>query len=309
MSAITVPIKQGTPEWAAWRMNGIGGSDAPAIDGTSPYKTPLQLFYEKTGKPDANEEDESKEFIFAKGHKTEILIRQQFQELVGVEITPVCFQHSTYGHLLASLDGFHSSLGVLEAKLVGQEVLKAALGLGEIPRHHYTQMQHQFGVSGADVGTWFGHDGKKNGAKIEVRADKEFIKRLQDQEHEFWDNTVAGQKPALSDRDYLVPEDQKLLFELREAKEAVENSQINFEQLKAKVIAQYKHPRIEGGGLKIYKSLRQGSLNMASVPEVAKAIEKVMKLKKMTPQYLEKFRGKGSESWTVKVLGPQGVRV
>lgn len=257
----------------------------------------------------AGEEDESKEFIFAKGHKTEILIRQQFQERVGVEINPVCFQHSTYKHLLASLDGFHSSLGVLEAKLVGKEVLALALGEGKIPDHHYTQMQHQFGVSGADVGTWFGHDGKSTGAKIEIRADKEFIMRLQDQEHEFWENTLAGKKPSLSDRDYLIPEDQKLLFELREAKEAVENSQINFERLKAQVISQYKHPRIEGGGLKIYKSIRQGSLNVASVPEIAKAIDKVMKLKKMTPQYLEKFRGKGSESWTVKMLGPQGVRV
>ncbi len=197
MNAVLVQHIQGSPEWNAWRKGGIGGSDAPVIDGTSPYRTPIQLFLEKTGKDVELEEDESKEFIFAKGHKTEVLIRQQFQERVGAQIIPVCFQHGKFDYLRASLDGYDPKLGVLEAKLVGQEVLKTALEKGEIPDHHFTQMQHQFAVSGAEVGNWFGHDGKKTGALIEVVADKEIIKRLQDKEHQFWDDVKAGKMPSL----------------------------------------------------------------------------------------------------------------
>lgn len=299
MNAVLVRHIQGSPEWNAWRKGGIGGSDAPVIDGTSPYRTPIQLFLEKTGKDVDLEEDESKEFIFAKGHKTEVLIRSQFQERVGAEIIPVCFQHGKFDYLRASLDGYDSKLGVLEAKLVGQEVLKTALGKGEIPDHHYTQMQHQFAVSGAEVGNWFGHDGKKAGALIEVVADKEIIKRLQDKEHQFWDDVKSGKMPSLTERDYLVPQDQGLLLELRDAKELAENAQSHFEALRAKVIATYKHPKIAGAGLKVFRSIRQGSLDLSSIPEIQSAIEAARST--LAQEYIESFRKKGSESWTVRI--------
>lgn len=299
MNAVLVQLTQGTPEWNAWRLEGIGGSDAPVIEGTSPYRTLRDLFFEKSGKGNASEEDEGKEFIFAKGHKTEALIRKQFQERMNVEIKPVCFQHGKFGYLRASLDGFDSSLGVLEAKLVGKEVLDRATNEGEIPAFHYTQMQHQFLVSGADVGNWFGHDGKKNGIVVPIRADREFMKRLEDQEHKFWDDVKNGRVPALSDRDYLIPEDQKILMELRDAKELAENAQLQYESLRSQAVQFYKHPKISGGGLKIFKVTRQGSLDLMAIPEIATAVDGVRE--KLKPEYLEGFRKKGSESWTVRI--------
>jgi putative phage-type endonuclease len=299
MSAVLVQLTQGTPEWNAWRQQGIGGSDAPVIEGISPYRTRRQLFLEKVGKSGLSEEDESKEFIFAKGHKTEALIRKQFQDRVGAEIIPVCFQHGEFDYLRASLDGYDSKLGVLEAKLVGQEVLKTALEEGEIPAHHYTQMQHQFAVSGAEVGNWFGHDGKKTGALIEVVANKEIIKRLQNKEHQFWDDVKNGKIPALSERDYLIPEDDRLLLDLRDAKELAENAQEHYEVVRAQAVQTYNHPKIAGAGLKIFKVVRQGSLDLMSIPEIASAVETVRQ--GLSLQYLESFRKKGSESWTVRI--------
>lgn len=299
MNAVQVQLTQGTPEWNAWRLQGIGGSDAPVIDGSSPYRTLRELFFEKTGKGSSSEEDESKEFIFAKGHKTEALIRKQFQDRLGVEIKPICFQHNKFGYLRASLDGFDSSHGVLEAKLVGKEVLEKASTEGEIPTFHYTQMQHQFLVSGADVGNWFGHDGKKTGIVVPIRADMEFIKRLEEREHRFWDDVMNGKIPALSDRDYLIPEDQRLLIELRDAKELAENAQTQYEALRAQAVQFYKHPKIAGAGLKIFRVTRQGSLDLMAVPEIAAAIDGARGA--LTPEYLEGFRKKGSESWTVRI--------
>jgi putative phage-type endonuclease len=298
MSAVLVQHVQNSPEWHAWRKDGIGGSDAPVIEGVSPYRTPRQLFLEKSGREIDAEEDDSKEFIYAKGHKTEILIRAQFQERVGIEIVPVCFQHSQFDYLRASLDGYDSKLGVLEAKLVGQEVLKTALEKGEIPKHHFIQMQHQFAVSGADVGNWFGHDGKKNGALIEIVADKEVIKRLQDKEHRFWSDLKDGKMPNLTDMDYLIPEDQKLLNELRDAKELAENAKTQFEALRERAVMTYKHPKIAGAGLKIFHSVKQGSLDLSAIPEIQSAIETART--SLTPEYIESFRKKGSESWTVR---------
>lgn len=299
MNAVQVQLTQGTPEWNAWRLQGIGGSDAPVIDGSSPYRTLRELFFEKTGKGASSEEDESKEFIFAKGHKTEALIRKQFQDRMNVEIKPICFQHGKFDYLRASLDGFDSTHGVLEAKLVGKEVLEKATNEGEIPTFHYTQMQHQFLVSGADVGNWFGHDGKKNGIVVPIRADMEFIKRLEEREHRFWEDVKNGKIPALSDRDYLIPEDQRLLVELRDAKELAENAQTQYETLRAQAVQLYKHPKISGGGLKIFKVIRQGSLDLMAIPEIVAAVDGARETLK--PEYLEGFRKKGSESWTVRI--------
>ena len=295
MSAIVVSLIQNTPEWSAWRKNGIGGSDAPIIDGTSPYKTIRDLYFEKIGSRDEAEEDESKEFIFAKGHKTELLIRKQFQEQTGIEMKPVCMEHGDFTYFRASLDGFDSARGVLEGKLVGQDVLLEASRSGKIPDFHYTQMQHGFMVSGADIGHWFGHDGKAHGIVVPVKADAEFIKRLEDREHRFWDDVQNHVVPPLSDRDYLIPEDESLLAQLRDAKELAENAQTQFESLRTKIVQLYKHPKIAGAGLKIFKVARQGSLDLLSVPEI------VQVRSSLKDDYLENFRKKGSESWTVRL--------
>jgi putative phage-type endonuclease len=303
MSPIKIDFAQGTPEWLAWRMGGIGASDAPVIEGTSPYQTIRQLALEKMGRSVATESDPSKEFIFAKGHRTEALIRKQFQELINDEIQPVCFQHSEIEYLRASLDGFSQSHGVLEAKLVGKEVLSKALNDGEIPAHHYTQMQHQFAVSGADVGQWFGHDGASNGALIEVRANPEAIKRLLGLEHTFWANVKAGIVPPLSDLDYLFPDDLNFLVALRDAKELAENAKAQFETLRAQAAEFYGHSKVSGAGVKLIKTTREGSLDLLAIPEIAEVVE--LARKALSPSYIETFRKKGSESWTVRIDAPK----
>ena len=43
----TVELQQGTPEWHAFRAAHYTASDAPAMLGTSPYKTRNELLCEK----------------------------------------------------------------------------------------------------------------------------------------------------------------------------------------------------------------------------------------------------------------------
>lgn len=42
-------LLQNTQEWEKFRLQKIGASDAPIIMGVSPWKTPFQLWLEKTG--------------------------------------------------------------------------------------------------------------------------------------------------------------------------------------------------------------------------------------------------------------------
>jgi putative phage-type endonuclease len=284
-----ITMNQNSPEWHSWRRQGLGGSDAPVIAGESPYRTQLDLYREKTGLGGV-EASEENEFIFAKGHAVEKLIRRQFQDLTGVRMEPVCLEHSEFSHIRGSLDGYDPVLGVLEAKLVGQAVLEKARE-GEIPAHHMTQIQHLLAVSGGDLGQWFGHDGKKNGVLVEVRRNDASIRRLLGMEHDFWDRVCNRMAPPLSSRDYLVPEDLTLLANLREAKEHSANADAYYEQVKAEVVAKYKHDRIAGAGIKLFKVERQGSINYKSLPELAA----------LDAEYLEKYRGAGSASWTIRL--------
>lgn len=305
-----VNVAQSSPEWLEFRRQGIGSSDAPVIEGNSPYRTPLQLFQEKRGQSVEAEEDDSKEFIFAKGHKTEILIRTQFAELTGVEMNPLCLIHPKLDHVRASLDGFDpNKYGVLEAKLIGREVLERArsakrMKISErIPAHHYTQIQHELACADVDLAHWFGHDGSKSGVLLEIRRDKKYIAQLLEKENRFWEAVQKGETPALSEMDYLVPDDLSLLTELREAKELMENAALNYEALKERVTSLYNHPRIAGGGIKLIRATRAGSLNLMTVPEIKAAVEKAGK--KLKPEYLEQYRGKGSSYWTIRIDAPK----
>lgn len=326
----SVELLQGSPEWHAFRRLGIGGSDAPVVDGSSPYRTLRQLFNEKAGLG-ASEDSEDKEFIFAKGHKVEALIRAQFQELTGVEMAPLCAVHDKFDHVRASLDGFDpNKFGVLEAKLIGQEVLENArskkrMKIEErIPGHHYTQIQHQLAVTGADVAHWFGHDGKTAGVMLAIKSNKKYQKSLLDQEHRFWDMVMRGEAPPLSDKDYLTPDDLSILNQLYDAKVLMDNAGAEFERLKKLAIETYNHPKIAGSGLKVFKVNRVGSVDPMSIPEVKTASEQAIKaveetkkaqdaatlalaetmkaaMAKLKPDYIERFRSAGSSSWSVTV--------
>jgi hypothetical protein len=100
-----------------------------------------------------------------------------------------------------------------------------------------------------------------------------------------------GEYPGLSERDFLIPEDVSLLSELRDAKEWAENADAAFKAIKEKVIAQYGHPRIAGAGVKVIRSVRQGSIDYKKLPKV----------QRLTPGYLDRFRGGESVSWTVTI--------
>lgn len=290
----TVELVQGSLEWHAFRKMHIGSSDAPAVLGVSPYRTMRQCAAEKIGLPQPllEAEEEKNEFIFNRGHAVEKKIREQFKELTGVFMAPLVCVHPEYEVLAASLDGFDPRLGVLEAKLVGQAVLKKAEALGEIPEHHAVQMQHQMMVTGADVGSWFGHDGKGTGFMVTVPADRAKQAQMIETELKFWEMVKAKVLPPLTDRDYLEIENDPDMASLKELKELMDNATSLFDEQKAKVLAKLKHSRCTGSGLSIVKSVRAGNVSWQSIPEV----------KALAADYVEKFRGKQVESWTVRVL-------
>ena len=63
-------------DWLSYRRLGIGGSDAAAIMGVSPFCTKRDLYYDKRGITPAMEEEESNWVAKEVGHRLEDLVHR-----------------------------------------------------------------------------------------------------------------------------------------------------------------------------------------------------------------------------------------
>ena len=113
-------------EWLQWRNRGIGSSDAPVAVGASRYKSPLELWLEKTGRKEP-EDLSSKDAVFW-GTTLEPIVAQVYAERTGSKVRRVnaVLQHPERPYLLANLDRIVEGCGILKSKPLGS----AAKGSG-----------------------------------------------------------------------------------------------------------------------------------------------------------------------------------
>lgn len=274
-----IPHTQGTGEWLQWRNTGIGGSEAPCIFLESPYMTKRELFLSKKGR--LKKDDADSEYIFSRGHSAETQMRKEIKELLGSDFAPVCVQHSDIEYMIASLDGLSPQFGVLEAKLVGKDVLRAALEKGEIPRHHWIQLQHNMIAADVDSGKWFGSTLQNNGAVVDVALDKKFARSIIDEESRFWEMILKNIVPELSEKDTLEPEDTRAFEVLKNLKAELDNAQRDYDAQLEHIKGMFKHPRVAGAGVELLTIERSGSISYSKIPEI----------KNLPAEYLEQFRG------------------
>lgn len=138
-------LKQGTPEWHAYRAEHFNASDAPAMMGCSPYNTRSDLLKAlATGL--AEEVDAGKQALFDNGHRFERLARGLAEEIVGEELYPVT---GSLGRLSASFDGISmDGATVWEHKSLNKDI-RAAESVGQLGLHLRVQMEQQLLVAGA----------------------------------------------------------------------------------------------------------------------------------------------------------------
>lgn len=155
----THDLRQGTPEWAAYRATHFNASDAPAMLGVSPYKTRAQLLREMhTGVP--TEVDAGTQKRFDNGHRLEALARPLAEEFIGQELYPVVGSLDKHS---ASFDGLtlDETIG-FEHKALNDELRAAFREIDRVdwnrdsdagqvlPVYHRAQMEQQILVSGAE---------------------------------------------------------------------------------------------------------------------------------------------------------------
>lgn len=282
MVAKQIHITQGTPEWHTWRGTGLGASDIAALFGVSPYKTKRDLWFEKAGFGEPDDEDRS--YIFQRGHEAEAEIRELFSKHVKIEISPTCFQN---GFFLASLDGYAKGVGILEAKLVGKDALKK-IAQGEIPEHHRIQVQSQLYTSEEDKAFYGAKAPKvKGGHIVEMGRDEKLIANIVEEGQRFMESVATGKIPEFSAQDtfFITDPTQVAVFTklaaLRANKVQIENEYADLEKMAKSFAA---HQRVRCGHMSITMSERSGSVDYTRIPEVSA----------LSDEYVESFRKKSS---------------
>jgi len=198
MSAIILASTENMPyrEWLEWRKKGIGGSDASVVCGVSKWKSPVELWMEKTGQLPDSEAGEAAYW----GTVLENVVRAEFTKRTGIEVNPVkqLLQSAVHPFMLANLDGEcrHPIYGpcVFEAKTAG--AYRVDEWDGRIPDEYMLQVQHYIAVTGhmgAFIAVLIGGNTFK---WMFVERDEELVSMLIQLEGEFWDNVQEGIPPA-----------------------------------------------------------------------------------------------------------------
>lgn len=168
-------------DFLARRSTGIGGSDIAALLGLSPYKTPLQLWAEKTGRGSDEPSAEALERMHW-GTVLEDVVARHYAEIRGVRVQRINQQlaHPDCEIALANIDRAVIEEGkrarwddatghvlgarnVLECKTAHAMAYKSAEwgepGTEEVPQAYWTQCQWYLGITGlpfADLAVLFG---------------------------------------------------------------------------------------------------------------------------------------------------------
>ena len=180
-------------DWLEKRKKGIGGSDAPAICGVSPWKSPYQVYLEKRG--EAPETEDSEPMFW--GRTLEPVVRQRYADITGrtVTVPKTILRHHKYDWMLASLDGITNDNRVLEVKTARMPTGWGEPGTNEIPDIYTIQIQHYLAVTKLDVADVAALIGGNDFRIYEVPADSELQEIIMEKEAEFWQMVQNGTPP------------------------------------------------------------------------------------------------------------------
>lgn len=188
-------------EWLELRKKGIGGSDASIVCGINRYRSPVELWLDKTGKMSAQEVGEAAYW----GTQLESIVRNEFSKRTDIFVaeTHELLQSEEHPFMLANLDGVcdvpEYGPCIFEAKTAS--AFKAGEWEDSIPDAYQLQIQHYMAVTGykaAYIAVLIGGNSFKWKC---IERDDELISMLIQLESDFWQHVQDGTPPPLDGSD------------------------------------------------------------------------------------------------------------
>lgn len=199
-----------TPQWLNERKKGIGGSDAAAVMGISPWKTPLKLWKEKRGElPD---EDIRAEPLVYWGNRLEPVVADEYvirtnRRLRGGQF----FRRKDRPWMICNVDRMVIGAKIiLEIKTVNQFAFNAKEwgddGSNVVPVEYYAQAQHNLFVTRRDQCDMPILIGGNDYRCYIIPRDQRWIERYVPISDNFWHSLQNGIKPMAIDCSDLIME-------------------------------------------------------------------------------------------------------
>ena len=200
--------------WLQYRKQGIGGSDAGAVCGLNPYRTAIQVYYDKTS--DSIEEIDNE--AMRQGRELEEYVARRFCEASGKKVrrANVMYYDEKNSFMLADIDrmvvGENAGLECKTASPYSEEKWRD----DKIPLSYQLQCYHYMSVCNADA--WYiavliyGRDFKY----YRIERDDEVIGNLIRIEEEFWNEYVL--KRVIPDPDGSKTADAAIAERFKESK-------------------------------------------------------------------------------------------
>lgn len=175
-------------EWLKERKDGIGGSDAGAICGLNPYRSPIAVYQDKI----STETDDTDNESMRQGRDFEDYVAGRFMEETGKKVrrANAIYKSREYPFLFANVDrmitGEKAGLECKTASAYSADKWKD----GHIPESYQLQCHHYMAVTGAEA--WYiavvilGKDFLWH----RIERDEEIIRNLISIESHFWNNHV-----------------------------------------------------------------------------------------------------------------------
>lgn len=196
--------------WLKSRKAGVGGSDMSTILGLNAFKTPYDLWLEKTGRVEP--EDISDKWAIVKGNALENELRKRFRsnhpEMLVTDGTDKQFISREKSYLRASLDGIlqgeDGSFGILEIKTASNRRAgdwHDEDGNLRIPPYYLAQVEFYALVTGWTWGYVYAAIGDDEPVEIPFQADVEDMAAIDKAAADFWHFVTSGTPPQLTGGD------------------------------------------------------------------------------------------------------------
>lgn len=186
-------------QWQNLRGIGIGGSDIGAIIGVNKWKSPIDIYIDKT---EEKKEEEFNRFAYF-GQKLEKFVFEEFQSRhknMNCYTVPYTIQR---GVCVANVDGMiydkdKDRYGVLELKTTSTYNKDEWTG-DTVPQSYYAQVQHYLFVTGLSFAYIACLVGGNDYKEFYIERSLEDIDFIQEKATDFWKNHIEKRIPPVLD--------------------------------------------------------------------------------------------------------------
>jgi len=203
-------------EWLDVRRRGIGGTDISAILGLNPWRTPLDVYLDKTGRQTKAAIDEEAAYW---GHALEDLVARRYAEVTDRKVQRVNFTlripdtpalanidraviNPEIAKRVRVLDDGHrlTTDRILECKTAHALARSRSdewgePGTDEVPEHYWLQVQWYLGITGATAGDLAVLFGGREHVIYTIEADRDLFNDMLEEADNWWRAHVEADVP------------------------------------------------------------------------------------------------------------------